>query len=244
MLIACLSDIHGNLPALAAACADAKRRGADAVYCAGDLTGYGPFPSGVCEFLARRGITTIAGNYDRKVLEMIRDSERFRKKMKPLKWRILSWTGRHLDARSRRYIAGLGAAHRETLPGGASLLMVHGSPLSDEDTIYPSVTAWGLRRKLDGERADVLVCGHTHIPFARRIGGTLVVNCGSAGQPVDGDPRPPYALITVVRGERPTGRIVRFSYAVDEVTAALRRSSLPDHLIEDFTKGNKKREAP
>jgi predicted phosphodiesterase len=244
MLIACLSDIHGNLPALTAAVKDAERRGADAVLCAGDLTGYGPFPSGVCEFLERRAIATISGNYDRKVLEMLRDSGRFRKKMKPLKWQILSWTGKHLDANARKYVAGLGAARRETLPGGVSLLMVHGSPLSDEDTIYPSVTAWGLRRKLDGEVADILVCGHTHIPFARRIGGTLVVNCGSAGQPVDGDPRPPYALIKVTRGARPTGRIVRFSYPVGDVTAALERSSLPNHLIEDFTMGNKKREAP
>jgi hypothetical protein len=72
----------------------------------------------------------------------------------------------------------------------------------------------------------------------------LVVNCGSAGQPVDGDPRPPYALISIARKGRPSGRIVRFSYPVEEVTAALERSSLPNHLIEDFTKGNKKREAP
>jgi predicted phosphodiesterase len=244
MLIACLSDLHGNLPALRAAVADAERRGAKAVYCAGDLTGYGPFPSLVCEFLAARGIVTIAGNYDRKVLEMIGDANRFETKMKPAKWRILSWTGRHLDAKARRYIAGLPAAHRETLPGGATLLMVHGSPLGEEDTIYPSITAWGMRRKLDGERVDILVCGHTHIPFARRIGGTLVVNCGSAGQPVDGDPRPPYALVNVARGARPTARIVRFSYPVEEVTGALERTSLPRHLIEDFTKGNKKRETP
>ena len=101
-----------------------------------------------------------------------------------------------------------------------------------------------IRWKLDGESPDILVCGHTHLPFARRIGGTLVVNCGSAGQPVDGDPRPPYALIRIEKGSRPTGRIVRFSYPIGEVTAALERSSLPKRLIKDFTEGNKKRETP
>lgn len=244
MLIACVSDIHGNLPALSAAVADAERRGADAVYCAGDLTGYGPFPSEVCAFLKERAIKTIAGNYDRKVLAAVRDPSRFKKKMKPFKWRVLRWTGKHLGTKGRSYIAGLAETHRETLPGGATLLMVHGSPRSDEDTIYPSITGRGLRWKLDGERPDILVCGHTHIPFARRIDGTLVVNCGSTGQPVDGDPRPPYALIKIMKGARPTGRIVRFSYAIDEVASALERSSLPKRLVRDFTEGNKKRETP
>jgi predicted phosphodiesterase len=244
MLIGCFSDIHGNLPALSAAVEDAERRGAELLYCAGDLTGYGPFPSEVCELLEERAITTISGNYDLKVLEMMRDSKRFEKKMKPLKWQILRWTGRHLNARARRYLAGLGATHCETLPDGVTLLMVHGSPVSNEDTIYPSITARGLLWKLDGRRPDILVCGHTHLPFARRIRGTLVVNCGSTGQPVDGDSRPPYALIRISKGAPPTARIVRFSYPVEKVTGVLSRTSLPSYLIEDFTKGNKKREAP
>jgi putative phosphoesterase len=244
MLIACLSDIHGNLPALSAAVADAEKRGADAVYCAGDLTGYGPFPEEVCEFLRARKIATISGNYDLKVLEAARDPARFEKKMKPFKWKVLDWTAKHVGGNGRKYLAGLDTAWRETLPRGISFLMVHGSPLSDEDTIYPSITGWGLRQKLDGERPDILVCGHTHIPFVKRVGGTLVVNCGSAGLPVDGDPRPAYALIRTTRGAKPTGRIVRFSYPVDEVTGRLERSSLPQALIEDFTRGNKKRQAP
>jgi putative phosphoesterase len=244
MLIACLSDIHGNLPALSAAVADAERRGADAIYCAGDLTGYGPFPAGVCEFLKKRDITTISGNYDLKVLDVRRDRAGFKKKMKPFKWKVLSWTGKNLGAKGRKYIGRLDEEHRERFADGISLLMVHGSPLSDGDTIYPSITQRGLRRKLDGEPVDVLVCGHTHIPFVRTIAGTLVVNCGSAGQPVDGDPRPAYALIRIERGAKPAGRIVRFSYPVDEVVAALERSSLPKRLITDFTEGNKKRETP
>ncbi len=244
MLIACLSDIHGNLPALSAAVADAEKKGTDAFYCAGDVTGYGPFPSDVCAFLRTREITTILGNYDVKVLEVARDPARFKKKMKPFKWKVLNWTVKHLGGKGRTYLAGLDQTYRERLTGGFLFLMVHGSSLSDKDTIYPSITARGLREKLDGERPDVLVCGHTHIPFVRRLGGTLVVNCGSVGQAVDGDPRPSYALIRIARGTTPTGRIVRFSYPVEEVAAAIERSTLPKYLIEDFTKGNKKREAP
>ena len=51
MLIALLSDIHGNLPALKAAVIEAKTRGAKQIICAGDIVGYGPFPDEVCEYL-------------------------------------------------------------------------------------------------------------------------------------------------------------------------------------------------
>ena len=70
MLMAFLSDIHGNLPALEAAIADAKARGAGQLVSAGDMTGYGPFPSEVCHFLQKQRITAIIGNYDRKVIEV------------------------------------------------------------------------------------------------------------------------------------------------------------------------------
>ena len=64
MLIAFISDIHGNLPALEAAVADAEARGANRIICAGDMTGYGPFPDAVCRFLEERRIPAIIGNYD------------------------------------------------------------------------------------------------------------------------------------------------------------------------------------
>ncbi len=119
--------------------------------------------------------------------------------------------------------------------------MVHGSPVSAEDTIYPSITRRGLEKKLCGDRPDILICGHTHIPFVKRIGGILVVNCGSAGHPVDGDPRPSYALVEVGRKAGPGGHIVRFEYDRDRTLAGLKKTSLPKGLRRDFAEGNKMR---
>jgi predicted phosphodiesterase len=68
MLIAFLSDVHGNMPALESAVADATAHGAERIVCSGDMTGYGPFPDDVCRFLPDRQIPAIIGNYDRKVL--------------------------------------------------------------------------------------------------------------------------------------------------------------------------------
>jgi predicted phosphodiesterase len=98
---------------------------------------------------------------------------------------------------------------------GKRLLLVHGSPLGDTDYVYPSLTARALAAKLGAARPDVLACGHSHIPFTRRIAGVRVVNAGSVGRPVDGDPRGSYALVELDRGALARARIVRFPYSGD-----------------------------
>jgi putative phosphoesterase len=244
MLVAFISDIHGNLPALEAALTDAHVRGAERIYCAGDLTGYGPFPAEVCHLLAEKQITTIIGNYDAKVIAALHRSAALKEGMKPGKWKILEWTYRQINADAQRFLSSLPPLHRETLAGRFELLMVHGSPVSVEDTIYPSITPYGLKKKLAGTGLDILVCGHTHIPFVRRLAGALVVNCGSAGHPVDGDPRPAYALLKIQQGKPPSARIIRFDYPKAGLLRAIERSSLPQGLSIDFSEGNKKREMP
>lgn len=240
MLIACVSDIHGNLPALEAAVADAKARGASKVLCAGDMTGYGPFPDEVCRFLDTQRIPTIIGNYDQKVIEILKQGNAASAGMKLKKREILLWTAHHLGKESQQYLSGLPESLTLQM-GGHTLLVVHGSPISTEDAIYPSITERGMRAKLGGMCPEILVCGHTHIPFVKRVGGILIVNCGSAGHPVDGDPRPAYALIRTELGVRPQGRIVRFEYDRDRTIAALEETSLPKGLRKDFAAGTKMR---
>ncbi|MBU3931645.1 MAG: hypothetical protein KKF01_04265, partial [Proteobacteria bacterium] len=67
------------------------------------------------------------------------------------------------------------------------------------------------------------------------------VNCGSAGHPVDGDPRPSYAVVRTERGAVPRGRIIRFDYDRDLTITALKKTSLPKGLRKDFTGGIKRR---
>jgi predicted phosphodiesterase len=239
MLIAFLSDIHGNLPALEAAFADAKARGADQIVCAGDITGYGPFSDEVCHFLQKQHISTIIGNYDRKVIEVVKQGPSVTAGMKEKKRRILLWTVEHLGAGTRRYLVGLPERLELRLPGGHHLLVVYGSPISMDDAIYPSVTQQGLKAKLSDARPDILVCGHTHIPFVKRVNRTLVVNCGSTGHPVDGDPRPAYALVRAEQDAVSRGRIVRFEYDRNWTVATIQKTSLPKGLLKDFSEGIK-----
>ena len=67
MTIAFFSDVHGNLPALHAVLADLDQRRPDLVLCLGDLVGYVPWPNEVVNEVRRRGIPTLAGNYDQGI---------------------------------------------------------------------------------------------------------------------------------------------------------------------------------
>ena len=210
MRIAVVSDIHANLEALEAALADLERRGAVTVLVAGDLVGDGPDPDGVVGLVRARRFPAIRGNVDVKVLATaaLPEAEQAalleRKKKADL-------------VRTARQLGRAGLKWLEKLPGtltlrfeGRVLQMVHGSPLGDTDYVFPSITPAALAAKLGAARPDVLACGHSHIPFTRRLLGVTVVNAGSVGRPVDGDPRGSYALVDIERGRSPRARIVRF----------------------------------
>lgn len=69
MKIGIISDIHGNLEALEEAFSNISERNVDTIVCLGDLTGYGPYPNEVVEFIREKHILNILGNYDAAVLE-------------------------------------------------------------------------------------------------------------------------------------------------------------------------------
>jgi len=232
------SDIHGNLPALEAALAEAERRDAEVVAAAGDLVGGGPSPEQVVQLLRECGIAAVRGNVDRKVVRLAKRDADGKKQPGSGKRSNYLWTSRQLSRRSLRWLRSL--PEEETLVlGGAEVQVVHGSPLGDSDYVYPSITPAGLAAKLGERRPAVLVCGHSHVPFVRRLGGVLVVNCGSVGRPVDGDPRGAFAVLEVDGSQRLRASIVRFEFPVDAVVGEIERLGVPGTVAEEYRRGVK-----
>src|SRR4029077_17090758 len=66
--IAFLGGPYSNHLALRAAAEDARRRGASALFCLGDLGGFGPNPGKIFPILLEFRILTIAGNYDESLV--------------------------------------------------------------------------------------------------------------------------------------------------------------------------------
>jgi predicted phosphodiesterase len=207
-LKAIISDIHANLEALEATLADIKSQGIDAIYCLGDVVGYGPNPR-ECIDLVMSCQVCLLGNHDQGALF---DPEGFNAGAE----RAIFWTRKMLEAgdlkgneRRWEFLGELPRLHRE--PG---LLFVHGSarnPLNEY--VFPE----DIYNQRKMERIFGLVdryCfqGHTHIPgvftedlnflapeeidFKYTLGGQKVlVNVGSVGQPRNGDNRASYLIL-------------------------------------------------
>jgi putative phosphoesterase len=220
MRIVFLSDLHANFPALCRALDWAQRQRADRVICAGDIVGDGPHPTEVIRLLAEQQIEAILGNADRKVLELLESPKKLERRLKKRAHAGSAWTALAMGERERAWLAGL-PAERHLSVEGVDIRVVHGSPLSDTDYVFPSITPAALAAKLGDERPALLVCGHSHIPFTRRIADVRVVNCGSVGRPIDGDPRGSGALCELPGDGRLRCRIGRFAYPVESVITDL-----------------------
>ena len=231
MRFAVLSDIHGNLHALQAVLADIDAVAPDSTYCLGDLVGYGAFPNEVIALIHRRQVPTIMGNYD--------DGVGFDKdecgcaytedEMRRLGDLSLRWTQAHTTPENKAIL-------RAFLPeirfeaAGHRVLLVHGSPRRINEYVYADRPLSSLERIAASADADVLVFGHTHLPYVQTVGGVLLVNDGSVGKPKDGDPRAAYALVDV--GTTVSAEIRRVEYDVAAAAAAVRASGLPVQFAE------------
>lgn len=244
MRIAFVSDIHANLPALLAALEVVDRAGAERVVVAGDVVGDGPHPVEVIAQLVERSAMAIRGNVDRKVLELGTKRGRLKKRLERggAQKRNRAWTALQLlDAPEERAWLSELPAECSLDVEGRSALVVHGSPQSDTDYLYPSLTPPGLRTKLEGrdERPSLLVSGHSHIPFVREVDGVVVVNCGSVGRPADGDRRGSLALVEVHPGSGVRAEIVRFPFSVEAVAEAIAARGVPGVDPEEYRRGVK-----
>ena len=241
MKVAFLSDLHANFPALCRALEGARRDGAERIFCAGDLVGFGPHPTEVVRLLMEEQVGCILGNLDRKVLAAPHKAKKLRKRVRRGDDPQAAWAAMNLGPAERAWLEGLPPGLKLDL-GGLRVWVVHGSPLSDTDYVFPSITAEGLLSKLGEERPDVLVFGHSHIPFSRRVALVHVVNCGSVGRPVDGDPRGAYALCDFPGKGRFGCKIVRFDYPLDALVADLKARKPPASRPQEWLRGVKAKE--
>lgn len=213
MQVAVIADIHSNLSALEAVLEEV---GHLPIYCAGDVVGYNPFPNEVVTLLKERMAVSILGNHDQAVISG--DTSWFN----PIAADAIAWTAGELTPGSRDYLRTLPKTYEN------AIYMVHGSPKSPlEEYVYGDAPDYQLLEMFDHTRRDIIVLGHTHVPFIKRLAGRLVFNPGSVGQPRDGDPR---ASCAVLDTEEKEVEIIRVEYDIDAVARAILDRGLPQPL--------------
>jgi putative phosphoesterase len=221
---ALISDIHSNLLALQAVLEDIDGQGADLMVCAGDLIGYGPYPNEVVREIKKRGAICISGNHERALVEM--DPEG----MNPLAAAAIWWTAKHIGAEELEFLRGL-RPHSSLNLSGIPTGLFHGSPWNDDDYIYEEDANAQL---LEMGRCELLISGHTHVPYKVVIPEGALVNPGSVGQPRDGDPRASYIMYDERAG---TFDIRRIEYDARATSDAIVKAGLPYYLGQRLLSG-------
>jgi len=178
--VAVLSDVHGVLPALEAVLDEPDVVAADLVVVTGDLAA-GPQPTAVLDRLARLGerVLLVRGNADRDLVAMARGAQ------VDVPDGATRWAASQLAPDHVRLLAGLPHPVTREIDGFGSVLFCHGSPRDDDEVVLVDTRLERWAEAFADLPAEVstVVCGHTHMPFARLVDRRLVVNPGSVGMP-------------------------------------------------------------
>ena len=242
MRIAVISDVHGNLHALEAVFQSIDATSPDAVWCLGDVVGYGPRPNRCCTLVAERADVCLIGNHDLGALGRI-ELDAFA----PDAAESARWTASVLEEEPRRWLGSLSPAGEHEGVG-----LYHASPRDPvwEYVLSPEVAVESL---LAAPQPLVLV-GHSHVALDFILeqnvlrGGVApqgteldlgkeaqaLLNPGSVGQPRDGDPRAAWLSVDL---EARRVKYHRVPYPVERTQEEIRERGLPEPLAERLAQG-------
>jgi diadenosine tetraphosphatase ApaH/serine/threonine PP2A family protein phosphatase len=239
---AVFGGVYSNHHALAAVLADARRRGAQAMYCLGDIGGFGPNPDRSFPLLREAGVQTVQGNYDHSVGHELDDCACGYTDPRDNHFAQISYdyTLANTSADNRAWLRGLPPELRVTW-AGRRVLMAHGSPRRVNEFLWESTSPDRfLLGLLEQHAADVLLVTHTGLHWVRELPGRrMVINVGAIGRPAnDGDPRMWYTLVEWNDDEQ--------AFAVEQVPVAydhlalaaeMRDEGLPEEFVETILSG-------
>ncbi len=236
-----ISDIHGNRTALEAVLEDANT--VDAVWCLGDIIGYGPDPND-CVSIVRDlpNLICLRGNHDSAVIGLTEQV-----KFNYSAQRVLEWTDEQLNPVHRQYLQSLSPQVEVD-----DVTLVHASP---RDPIWEYIMdVYTATANFDYFMTPYCFVGHSHLPVMyyikngkelanvnfvypgekMRLPNKTIVNPGSVGQPRDHDPRAAY---TIFDTEEKTWAQHRVSYDIAEVQERMTLAGLPVEYIQRLELG-------
>ncbi len=252
MKLALFSDVHANLPALAACLGAIETQEPDVIYCLGDLVGYNVWPNEVIREVKQRNIPTIAGNYDQGIgmhsnecgCAYKTEEDREMGKIS------ISYTNEVIGEKERAFLRSLPAHIRidfQHTDQKVSILLVHGSPRKINEYLFEDREEKSLLRIVQDAQADILCFGHTHKPFHRILASNHryyhAINTGSVGKPKDGTPEGCFVVLTLNEnlnaGDKELVKVdfIRFDYDYDAAASAIEASPLPNAYADMLRKG-------
>jgi predicted phosphodiesterase len=213
---------------------DLNKRHPDAVFCLGDLVDFAPWPN---EAIRQRRIPTLMGNHDERIAfnHAIIPLEKYTEEERAARVGAIEYTRRTISADNREFISGLPREMRISCGTGSNakkILLVHASARSIDEYVYEDHPEIDLIKMLRKNDANVIVMGHTNLPYIRTFtGGKFAVNTGPVGRSKQKRISAAYLMLTIAESRiRP--EIVRVAYPVEETIKAILESAIPDFYAD------------
>ena len=198
MKIAVISDIHANTSALRAALNQIKSLNVDKIFCLGDILMAGYDPNGTAEIITGlENLEIIQGNTDKMVSCFSQELLEKAKSKSPCMGYALEDDLKIIDEKYKNFVRDL-PENKYVKINGLKIHLVHGSPRMQDENIYPNLAQDEVEKMVEGSSADLILCGHTHIPCGYTLkSGKTVVNAGSIGRSMTQDRMPYWAMLDI-----------------------------------------------
>lgn len=218
--------------------------------------GYNIWPNEVINEIRKRGIPTIAGNYDQGIGRMSDECGcAYKTELEKDMGKIsISYTNSLVAPDERRYLRTLPAHIKvefQLNEDKLNLLLVHGSPRKINEYLFEDRDEKSLLRIMEQADADIMCFGHTHKPYHRVLPTEPgenphcrhAINIGSVGKPKDNNPKGCYVLLTIhadssiANKETVQVEFIRFEYDVEKAAKAVEDSPLPNNYADMLRRG-------
>jgi predicted phosphodiesterase len=232
MKFALFGDIHANLEALQAVLEDARARQCTHFVCLGDLVGYNANPVECLDIVRDMGCPVVKGNHDEEA-----SANNDLTGLNPLAEAALRWTKAQIDDERKQWLRQLKMVRQVR-----DFTIVHATLDSPDSWAYV-MNKFDAMASFSYQFTQLCFYGHTHTPkiyikedsvysvdrtgISLKSGTKYFINCGSVGQPRDGDWRASYATYDVV-GKRV--EIHRLEYDIETAQSKIIHAGLPEML--------------
>ena len=238
--VAVFGGVYSNHYALQALLDEAARRGAEAIYCLGDLGGFGPNPERILPLLRQGGVRTIQGNYEQSLASGAEDCNCGYTDPSDNHFASLSYdyTAKHCSDEFKSWMGHL-PARRRIRVGERELLLAHGSPRRVNEFLFESTAPEPfLQRLLEEQRCDGFLCTHTGLHWHRRLaGGGDVINVGVIGRPAnDGRTCVRWCMLEDRDGALSV-ELLPLEYDHEGLAREMRDERLPEEFVETVLTG-------
>ncbi|MBL4902970.1 MAG: metallophosphoesterase family protein [Desulfocapsa sp.] len=225
MKILLLSDIHANFSALEACIEAFSGVSFDAICNCGDSIVYGPFPNQTLHWLEANNVYSIIGNTDKKIIKLLKGKS-FKKPKKEEKRVMYTWTAEQLDTSAKKYLLSLGESLTFTMTDH-HIALFHGSPDHPNEFLFPDTSIQRFKELAAIYSFNIVITGHSHMPYHKEISNTHFINPGSVGRMFDSDPSASCAVLTLYNKTIQV-KLHRIPYPVEQTIESLKKNNLPE----------------